>query len=132
MNHIIPYHLYESASSPKMMTVLSAIGHLPDEGELIWEYMGVYDMGTVKFPVHMERIGDIATDAFHDSFEHATKEQKAIISGYEQEIRSGDVIRPLLIDPSLENPVVDGNHRLMAAYRVLGTDGTVPVIDITD
>lgn len=118
----------------KTTTVSDIMGKSPDESEMIWKYMGLYDMDSIPFTIKEMRIGDLVTPAFLKTTKYMEQWQRDTVSALMDELRSEGVenMKPVIIDPDMKNPVVDGNHRLLASYQVFGPDGTIPVIDITD
>jgi hypothetical protein len=117
-----------------MITVSDIMGKSPDESEMIWNYMGLYDIDKLQFTIKEMRIGDVATPTFLKSTKYMKQWQHDTVDELMNELRSKGVehMKPVIIDPDNKNPVVDGNHRLLASYRVFGPDGMIPVIDITD
>jgi hypothetical protein len=127
MKYIMPFYNYLNEKIIKEMHLIDVFGEYPSEDELIWNFISANEFKNCKFEVIRVRLKSIISDDFIDNYNtNALPWQQKLVNELVTDINS--VVGKVVIIDSIDNVIIDGNHKLMAMY--LTDTEWVNIIDV--
>jgi hypothetical protein len=127
MKYIMPFYNYLNEKNIKEMHLIDVFGEYPSEDGLIWNFISANEFKNCKFEVIRVRLKSIISDDFIDNYNtNALPWQQKLVNELVTDINS--VVGKVVIIDSIDNVIIDGNHKLMAMY--LTDTEWVNIIDV--